>query len=478
MNTSTHESPACIPTVNERLGHLRPSRELLEYYRSKIAEFDGEYDALLDKLEQYKKTCESEHTREWEIRQREEEIAELQKALSDMQVFLFQEREHVLRLYAENDRLKIRELEDRKKIQHLLSLSQPVLSETTYFHKEPPAKVIVHQHQRKKQAQPQCPRDPTIGGRGPGGHKHIYPLAEREIESKGKTAQKQSKEEEEDGVSSESLALTVSALKAQLEEQTRLCKEQVEGLLADRSTRNTEAEAREQRDSDHIKALMERLRKAQDLLYSSTKDFLDVKYELRAKERAWMSEKDKLLQKLDHYRQELDANRGIDPVLGMSFAETSEDSVATRATVNQLKMQLQQAQQLSENYREQCVKLEEQVCQLREATEVSQDMYKDKAERVTKRMAAMSEKYQALEKRRGLEIQGYKTDIKMLRQRMNDLEKQLYKLTLSLSGNQDTEILSAVKRTTANTRKLLGDLQHLKTKVYGMEKKVLHVHDL
>ena len=347
-----------------------------------------------------------------------------------MQVFLFQEREHVLRLYAENDRLKIRELEDRKKIQHLLSLSQPVLSETTYFHKEPPAKVIVHQHQRKKQAQPQCPRDPTIGGRGPGGHKHIYPLAEREIESKGKTAQKQSKEEEEDGVSSESLALTVSALKAQLEEQTRLCKEQVEGLLADRSTRNTEAEAREQRDSDHIKALMERLRKAQDLLYSSTKDFLDVKYELRAKERAWMSEKDKLLQKLDHYRQELDANRGIDPVLGMSFAETSEDSVATRATVNQLKMQLQQAQQLSENYREQCVKLEEQVCQLREATEVSQDMYKDKAERVTKRMAAMSEKYQALEKRRGLEIQGYKTDIKMLRQRMNDLEKQLYKVRM------------------------------------------------
>lgn len=42
------------------------------------------------------------------MRQREEEIAELQKALSDMQVYLFQEREHVLRLYAENDRLKIR----------------------------------------------------------------------------------------------------------------------------------------------------------------------------------------------------------------------------------------------------------------------------------------------------------------------------------------------------------------------------------
>lgn len=48
-----------------------------------------------------------QHKFQWEMRQREEEIVELQKALSDMQIYLFQEREHVLRLYAENDRLKV-----------------------------------------------------------------------------------------------------------------------------------------------------------------------------------------------------------------------------------------------------------------------------------------------------------------------------------------------------------------------------------
>jgi len=48
-----------------------------------------------------------QHKFQWEMRQREEEITELQKALSDMQIYLFQEREHVLRLYAENDRLKV-----------------------------------------------------------------------------------------------------------------------------------------------------------------------------------------------------------------------------------------------------------------------------------------------------------------------------------------------------------------------------------
>lgn len=49
-----------------------------------------------------------QHKLEWDLQQREEEIAELQKALSDMQVCLFQEREHALRLYSENDRLRIR----------------------------------------------------------------------------------------------------------------------------------------------------------------------------------------------------------------------------------------------------------------------------------------------------------------------------------------------------------------------------------
>ena len=60
-----------------------------------------------------------------------------------MQVYLFQEREQVLRLYAENDRLKIQELEDRKKIQHLLSLTRPTDAEITYFVKGMWSKIFI-----------------------------------------------------------------------------------------------------------------------------------------------------------------------------------------------------------------------------------------------------------------------------------------------------------------------------------------------
>lgn len=61
--TPTDETEATLPSVNERLAQLRPSRELLEYYRLKIAEFDEEYDALTKRLEQYKCTYEDQVSR-------------------------------------------------------------------------------------------------------------------------------------------------------------------------------------------------------------------------------------------------------------------------------------------------------------------------------------------------------------------------------------------------------------------------------
>lgn len=89
------------------VGYLRPSRELIEYYRKKIGEYDIEREEIFKRIESIKLTMDDQHKLQWELRQKDDEIAELQKALSDMQVFLFQEREQVLKLYAENDRLKV-----------------------------------------------------------------------------------------------------------------------------------------------------------------------------------------------------------------------------------------------------------------------------------------------------------------------------------------------------------------------------------
>lgn len=43
-----------VPSVIERLGNLRPSKELLEYYRKKLAEYDKDHEVLTGKLDQFK----------------------------------------------------------------------------------------------------------------------------------------------------------------------------------------------------------------------------------------------------------------------------------------------------------------------------------------------------------------------------------------------------------------------------------------
>lgn len=45
-----------------------------------------------------------------------------------------------------------------------------------------------------------------------------------------------------------------------------------------------------------------------------------------------------------------------------------------------------------------------------------------------KRLKLMTRRYDALEKRRNMEVEGFKNDIKQLQQKLKDVEKQLFKV--------------------------------------------------
>lgn len=106
----------------------------------------------------------------------------------------------------------------------------------------------------------------------------------------------------------QTLLLQVESLQAQLEEQTKLSREEIQGLLEDRRVRSEEHDASSQRDQDKVKNLTEKLQKTQDLLYQSTKDFLELKYDLRARERQWMVDRDRLVQEIEHFRAQVDVS--------------------------------------------------------------------------------------------------------------------------------------------------------------------------
>lgn len=97
-------------------------------------------------------------------------------------------------------------------------------------------------------------------------------------------------------------------------------------------------------------------------------------------------------------------------------------------SAKQLQLQLLQSQQVADNYREQCIEMEEELCKLREHGDASKDLFGKRSNKMVRRLKLMNERYEALEKRRRLEVEGYKTDIKLLRQRLKEVEKQLYKV--------------------------------------------------
>ncbi|XP_054487883.2 coiled-coil domain-containing protein 77 isoform X3 [Agelaius phoeniceus] len=409
-----------LPSIGERLAHLNPSHELLDYYRKKIADFDEEHEELVKRLEKYKQTYDEQHQLQWEVRHLEEEVAELQKALSDMQVYLFQEKEQVLRLYSENDRLKLRELEDRKKIQQLLAILGADEGEITYFHKEPPHKVTVLQRPPETQEQDDVSSTGT-----------------EKNASKAAAKVEKLRSSQRDQKDNDTLLLQVKALQAQIEEQTRLTKEQVESLLEDRRIQMEEAEVRHQKDQDKIKAITEKLHKTQNLLYESTRDFLQLKFDARANEKAWMAEKDSLLRKLS---KDLDQ---------LAFSTESGQKKQT-----ELKKMLQGSDGASKSHSKEI---------------------KERSEKMGKRLKLMTQRCEALEKRRNLEVEGFKNDIKQLQQKLKDVEKKIYKVALNLApDDQDLAILHEIRQGNKLTRKIQGELKDLKTKIYILEDELRH----
>ncbi|XP_023666230.1 coiled-coil domain-containing protein 77 isoform X3 [Paramormyrops kingsleyae] len=456
----SRDADSPLPPVSERLAHLRPSRELLEFYRQKVAQFDSEHEDLLQMLEKHRSTTEDQHKLEWEVRQRESEIAELQKALSDMQLCLFQEREQALRLHSENDRLKIRELEDRKKIQHLLALVGPDVGEITYFHQEPPHRVIIPQ----KNIQPKIPDRRR---------------AEKTAESRRKVPRCVTGTDT--GVSCEqykkdnqTLLLQVEALQAQMEEQTRLAKEQVETLQEDRRIHIEESQVQQQRDQDRIAALTEKLQRTQSFLYENTRDFLQLKFETRSREKGWMMEKDRLLRQLDSCQEKLREHHGSQtlgysaPVLSTPTPELQSHQTQ-KEEIRALQEELKQTHRLAGMYREQCVGLETELAQIREEGDAGREIFKERSDKMAKRLQTMTQRYEALEKRRAMEVEGFRTDIKQLRQKLKDVEKQLFRVTLNVGPNQDLAILHEVRQTNERTKKVQGELRTLKAKIYGLE---------
>lgn len=346
-----------------------------------------------------------------------------------------------------------RELEDKKKIQNLLALVGTDTGEVTYFYKEPPHKVSILQ--KTIQAVDVCGQyEPSAFKSDPKVSKKRATIKEKEDISERYQREVQT------------LILQVEALQAQLGEQAKLAREQVEGLMEDRRIRIEEIQVQHQRNQDKVKELTKSLHHTQELLYESTKDFLQLRFENQSKEKVWMLEKDRLLSKIKQYRAQC---KKKEDRLGKVIPVFHESHQTQNEYIKSLKDKLIQEKKLSSMYQEQCISLEEELAKIREEEGVRREIFKDRSNKMGRRLQIMTKRYEALEHRRALEVEGFKTDIKALRQKLKDLEQMLYKATVNSQGNQDLAILCEVRDSNRRAHKIQGELKNLKSKVFGLE---------
>lgn len=343
----------------------------------------------------------------------------------------------------------------------MLTLAGVSENEVTYFVKEPPAKVIVNQKLNTNSAK--------LTNEKAGSYHAVPAIVKTNSSISTSNDGKYPKDYE-------SLLLQINALETQLQEQTKLSKEQNDALLEDRRTRMEEHETQRLKDAEEIKVLRDKLLQTQNLLHESTKDFLESKFEMRTVERKWMAEKDHLLQELDRSVKHETVKDDQILFVAQEPSMSEEDRKKYQEEIDTLEEQLKQQHQLSEMYREQVIKMEDELCKIREQGDMTKDLFKDRQDKLNKRLNIMNDRYKELEKRRNMEIEGFKNDIKMLRQKLKTVEKQLFKVTIGYSTcGDEIDVLKNVHETTVRSREMQGELNHLKAKVYSLENDLRHL---
>jgi len=106
---------------------------LLAYYRDRINEFDRHREEWLEKYNKVRTPQDEAHKQAWELQKRKDEIAELKAILDEEKLKLYNERQEIIDIIKENDGLKVKEVEDRKKINELGLLGDQVEQEIVFY---------------------------------------------------------------------------------------------------------------------------------------------------------------------------------------------------------------------------------------------------------------------------------------------------------------------------------------------------------
>ena len=462
--------PAAPTTTVEELEKLPLSPELLTYYRDRLRAEENDMRALTARIDATAASQASQHKARWETLKRMDEITDLQKALSDAHCYLWEEREKGQRLQAENDELKVQELEDRRKIQHLLSLVDPLVQDTTYVRDAPPETMTLHPHARSTTSG--RPRG-SAAAAGPSEGVVVAPAGSDgavRLTSDGTRVLRTVYLPNEQVYC---LLLTVEALRTQLQQAEQLGRERVAALLEDRRLRIAEERARRAAESERAQEADANLERTEKMLTQYTRDFLSLKHEA-------LSERRKIVECLEGALYE---NSALKQEMDQTRMEAQAEIHAVNTTSKS------SAEQYINLYRQQVSDTERTMSLLKDQHNGLQQALAMRVKELEAIVARLKGQYKALEERRGLEVEGFTQEISLMRKKVQRLELKAYGRRLPLSadggyapvpGENEGENAQAVKPRGATAKVTAGAraLRAMQQRVVALEKNLLAAETL
>ncbi|KAI8466961.1 MAG: hypothetical protein J3K34DRAFT_524115 [Monoraphidium minutum] len=358
----------------------------LRNHRTRTAEeFEAERDELLRAVARCAVQADDLHRLEWESRKRADEVRELQQALSDAQQLMFEERQRLLALQAENDELKLQELEDRRRMQQLLAMAQPLEQQVAY---------------RGGGGAPASAALPAGGGAaqqgGGGGGGNVL----RTVFLPAANA--------------DALLLKIESLQAQLNEQRALSEERVEALLVDRKVRQQEEERHRANFLVQIEALSTKVNQLEETLRMTTKDYIEARRARQDAEARAAAAEAQMVQEVDAARAESARERRA------ARAEARDAAAAGEARMREY----------VDRFREQVRAREEELTNLSSLHASTKAAADKRVAELEGRAARLQDANRLLEQRRALDADGWTADVSLLRKQLSAVDRKLTQMRL------------------------------------------------
>jgi len=394
--------------VLELLSQLPPSRELLQAYQEKLEKYEREECELQSRIEACARLLDNGRELEAEIDRNRAEIEGLKDDLEAVSIKLHEEKRINLKLCAENDQLRIKDVESQRKINLLLKLCGKPDSEIVEMldKSSPISNSDIQKHPKLKQL-------------------------------KDQVSYKQQK-------SSQSLELEVAHLNQQILDQERLHRTQLKeerGLW-----RKAEKIHLQDKNSlrEKINSIQQSVSGLENQIEILTSQINKQKCDYRKNENRWLNDRSVLMRKIEFFEK-------YGTLEGTHIEQRIKARLAGdkkgKDKLENLEKDVEKKEREIQRNKEEILSLKNEVFKEKAKSEAAANILAKKTKSMTEKVNVLTDRCERVEKRKAIEIEGYQSDIKILKGKLSQLENKLLAVAeINQKEEENNEILETLRK--------------------------------